>query len=142
MIATLPRRPGRARLRPVIPMSWGTACLIAAMWAVAAGGPADGAYDDRRSLAKGTAPPCPSSEDVSIDVNGSELTFTDSALRTFTVEFNPRADGSFHTTYADYSGATVDIQGRAAGTVIDADVIDYATRCEHHWHLEKKARGH
>jgi hypothetical protein len=79
----------------------------------------------------------PTAEDVSVTIQGTTLTFTDSALRNFPLEFNPHQDGSFSDTYVDAGGRSVTIQGRITGDVIDADVTN--PPCEHHWHLKKEA---
>jgi len=96
----------------------------------------DGVYSGKRSLTKGPASPtCPAEEDVSATIHGETLTFTNSALKEFTMPFYPGQDGSFGETYTGEGGTTVHYSGRVIGDVIDADVTN--PTCEHHWHLKK-----
>jgi hypothetical protein len=92
-------------------------------------------YTGKRELTKGSAERCVASEDVSVTINGGALTFTDSALRDFSIGFNPHEDGSFGLISAAIGGTAALIQGRIVGGVLDADVTDGP--CEHHWHLTK-----
>ena len=96
----------------------------------------DGVYSGKRSLTKGPASPtCPAEEDVSATIHGETLTFTNSALKEFTMPFYPGQDGSFGETYTGEGGTTVHYKGRVIGDVIDADVTN--PTCEHHRHLKK-----
>jgi AraC-like DNA-binding protein len=96
----------------------------------------DGAYTGKRVLTKGPTPQCVSSEDVSGTIAGGALTFTDSALRNYSIGFDPHPDGSFGEISTGSGGTGVLIQGRIVGGVPDADVSNGP--CEHHWHLTKK----
>jgi hypothetical protein len=87
-------------------------------------------------LTKGSGPNCPAEDDVSVTIYGETLSFTNSALGNFAMGFNPRQDGSFHSTYTGEGDATVDIRGRVIGDVIEADVTN--PPCEHHWNLKKE----
>jgi hypothetical protein len=91
-------------------------------------------------LINGSGSTCPAKENVSINIHGQTLTFTNSALKKFAITCNPSQDGSFGETYVDEGGDTVEIQGRVIGNVIDADVTNYGTDppCGHHWHLRKE----
>jgi hypothetical protein len=96
-------------------------------------------------LAKGSASQCRAKEDVSVTIHGDTLSFTNSALKKFTIAFNPSNQGLFGEIYAAEGGATVKISGHIIGAVLDADVTNYAIDppCEHHWHLKKQAAaGH
>ena len=93
----------------------------------------DGVYTGKRSLTKGPTPLCPVEEDVSVTIHGDTLTFTNSALKKFTIGFNPDPEGSFGSMYTDIGGRTVFIQGHITGDVIEADVTN--APCEHHWRL-------
>jgi hypothetical protein len=95
----------------------------------------DGAYTGKRVLTKGSSPACPSEESVSATIHGGVLTFTNSALRNYSIGFDPHPDGSF--SEISTAGASVLIQGRIVGNVLDADVANGP--CEHHWHLTKKS---
>ena len=99
----------------------------------------DGVYTGQRLLTKGPTPPCSVREDVSVTIADGTLSFANNALQDFTISFDPHLDGSFDETYADAGGAFVDIRGRVAGDLLDADVTN--TPCEHHWHLTKKSGG-
>jgi hypothetical protein len=117
-------------------------CLaIAGLPALGAEHRFEGVYSGKRVLTKGSATPtCPAEDDVSITINGETLSFTNSNLKQFTQPFSPAPDGSFGQTYTDAGGAVVHYHGRIVGSVIEADVADYATNppCEHHWHLKKE----
>jgi len=115
----------------------GMICLIA--------GPAlgdenrfDGEYIGTRTLVEGGSENanCPATDDVTVTIKGETLTFTNSALKKYTMAFDPNKDGSFQDVSIDVDGGTVDIHGRVVGDVIDADVNN--PPCEHHWHLKKK----
>jgi hypothetical protein len=96
----------------------------------------DGVYTGQRLLTKGS-PPCPVKDDVSVTIEGGALTFANSELQKFAMGFDPHPDGSFSQMYNDVGGADVVIRGHITGDTIEADVTNYATRCEHHWHLTK-----
>jgi len=114
-----------------------TFCFAAGLPELAAANSYDGAYSGKRNLTKGTTPPCVQQEGVTVTITGSILKFTNSELREFALHFEPQSDGKFATTYEDRGGDVVDVRGHANGTVIDADVVNYGNRCEHHWHLER-----
>jgi hypothetical protein len=95
----------------------------------------DGVYAGKQVLTKGSGPACPTGDDVSVTLHGEALTFTNSKLRNFSIGFDPHQDGSFRQIYTDIGGASVLIQGRVVGNVLDADVTDGP--CEHHWHLTR-----
>jgi hypothetical protein len=121
----------------MISLIFGMICLVA--------GPAlsaqpehkyDGVYTGKRSLTKGTASTmCPAQDDVSVTITGETLTFTNSALKNYTMPFEPAPDGSFGETHMDEGGRVVYYHGRIIGDVMDADVEN--TPCEYHWHLKK-----
>jgi hypothetical protein len=97
----------------------------------------DGVYIGKRSLTKGTASPnCPAEDDVSVTIQGETLTFTNSALKNYTMPFDPGKGGSFGQTHVDEGGAVVHYHGRIVGDVIEADVQN--PPCEYHWHLKKE----
>ena len=95
----------------------------------------DGAYTGKRVLTKSSGPACPTDDDVSVTIHGGALTFTDSALRGYSIGFDTRHDGSFDLISTGISGGGVLISGRIVGGVLDADVTNGP--CEHHWHLTK-----
>ena len=95
----------------------------------------DGVYIGERTLTKGSGPMCPADDNVSVNIHGETLTFTNSALQKFVMGFHPRRDGSFRQSYVHKGGAFVNIQGRVIGDLIEADVIN--PPCEHHWQLRK-----
>ena len=64
-------------------------------------------YAGTKVLTKGPSSGCPTTEDVSITITGSVLTFTDSELRSFPIDFEPRPDGSFDEISINLGGATV-----------------------------------
>ena len=96
----------------------------------------DGIYSGKRVLSKGSGPDCPTEDNVSVNIHGEALSFTNSALRNFGVGFHPQQDGSFHLTYTDDGGDIVNILGHINGDVIEADVTN--PPCEYHWHLKKE----
>src|SRR5215472_5849840 len=97
----------------------------------------DGVYTGKRSLTKGTASTtCPAEDDVSVTIDGETLTFTNSALKKYTMPFDSSPDGSFGQTHTDESGGVVHYHGRITGDVIEADAQN--PDCEHHWHLKKQ----
>ena len=95
----------------------------------------DGAYTGSRVLTKGSSQLCVRSEGVSVTIRGGALTFSDSVMRDFSIGFDPRRDGSFGLISTAIGGASVFIEGRLVGGVLEADVTDGP--CEHHWHLTK-----
>jgi hypothetical protein len=95
----------------------------------------DGAYTGKRVLTKGSSTACPSEENVSVIIQGGVLTFTNSALRSYSIGFDPRQDGSFGEISTGRGGTGVLIAGHIVGGVLDADVTNGP--CEHHWHLTK-----
>ena len=127
------------RRESLLIVSWtlGMICLVA--------GPAlsaepehkfDGVYTGKRSLTKGTASlECPAEDNVSGTIHGETLTFTNSALKKYTMPFDPGSDGSFGETHTDEGGAAVHYHGRIMGDVMDANVEN--PPCEYHWHLKK-----
>jgi hypothetical protein len=97
----------------------------------------DGVYTGKRSLTKGTASAeCPAEDDVSVNINGETLTFTDSALKKYPMPFDPSPNGEFGETHTDESGAVAHYHGRITGDVIEADAE--SRDCEYHWHLKKQ----
>jgi hypothetical protein len=113
---------------------------VAGISALAAEHNFDGVYTGKRLLTKGSAgPECPAKDDVSVTIHGETLTFTNSALKKYTMPFDPGPDGSFGQIHGDMGGDTVDYHGRIVGDIIDADVTNYGTDppCEYHWHLKK-----
>jgi hypothetical protein len=96
----------------------------------------DGVYTGKRSLTKGTASTtCPAGDDISVTITGETLTFTNSALKKYTMPFDPGPDGSFGRTHMDEGGSVVHYHGNIIGDVMDADVEN--PPCEYHWHLNK-----
>jgi hypothetical protein len=56
----------------------------------------DGDYSGKRVLTKGSVgPDCPAEDDVSVNIHGIAMTFTNSALKKFVIGFFVRQDGSF-----------------------------------------------
>ena len=118
-------------------------CLALALglYLAVAGSPAlgaehtfDGDYSGQRVLTKGS---CPAAvDDVSVTIHGETLTFTNRALKKYTMPFDPGPDGSFGQTYTDEGGRAVHYHGRIVGDVIDADVTN--PPCDYHWHLKKE----
>jgi hypothetical protein len=96
----------------------------------------DGVYSGKRLLTKGSGQDCPAEDNVSVNIHGEVLSFTNSALRNFGIGFYPRQDGSFHLTYTDDGGDIVNILGHINGDVIEADVSN--PPCEYHWDLKKE----
>jgi hypothetical protein len=96
----------------------------------------DGVYSGKRSLTKGTASTtCPAEDEVSVTITGKTLTFTNSALKKYTMPFDPGPDGSFGQTHMDKGGGVVHYRGRIIGDVMDANVVN--PPCEYQWHLKK-----
>jgi hypothetical protein len=79
---------------------------------------------------------CPAEEDVSVAIHGPVLKFTNGQL-TYEMTLHPDIDGSFHQTTVA-GGTTVNIEGRIAGDTLDADVVNFANQCKHHWHLTRR----
>jgi hypothetical protein len=96
----------------------------------------DGVYTGSKLLTKGSSPSCSVEQNVSVTIHSEILTFTDSNLRNFSLNFYPRQDGSFGDIYVDAGGASVNIRDRVIGDVIEANVTD--PPCEYHWHLKKE----
>jgi hypothetical protein len=118
---------------------WGICGLIGlavAEPALSAGNAFDGVYTGRRVLTKGSGRACPAEDNVSVTIRGGALTATGSAFRNFSIGFHPHRDGSFRQISTGNRGASVVIQGRVVGDVLDADITNGP--CEHHWHLTKK----
>ena len=131
------RSKSRLERRLMLSLIFGMICLVA--------GPAlsaepehkyDGVYTGKRSLTKGTASTtCPAEDEVSVTITGETLTFTNSALKKYTMPFDPGPDGSFGQTHIDEGGGVVHYHGRIIGDVMDANVEN--PPCEYHWHLKK-----
>jgi hypothetical protein len=118
---------------------WGICALIglaAAEPVLSAENAFDGAYAGKRALTKGPAAQCASSGEVSATIHDGVLTFTNSTLRNFSISFDPHPDGSF--SQISTAGASVLIEGRIVGNVLDADVTNGA--CEHRWHMTKTSQ--
>jgi hypothetical protein len=115
------------------------AFLAVAGPALGAGDSFDGHYTGKRVLTKGPAGQCPTEEGVSVTIQDGVLTFTNSALQNYAIGFDPHPDGTFTETHVDAGGAIVEIRGRIAGGVLNADVAN--PPCEHHWRLERKQGG-
>jgi hypothetical protein len=117
----------------------GVMCLLIAGPALGVENRFDGAYIGKRTLTKGFGSMCPANDNVSVDIHGETLTFTNSRLQSFVMGFHPRQDGSFHQSHVHSQGAFVSIRGRVIGDLIEADVTN--PPCEHHWHLKKVIPG-
>src|SRR5689334_11957722 len=85
---------GRDR-RDAVLLLWGIICLAAAGPLAEAENTFDGTYNGKRTLTKGPASECPVEEDVSVIIHNAALTFTNSALQSFVIGFDPHPDGSF-----------------------------------------------
>jgi len=81
-------------------------------------------------LTKGVDKTCPTEDDVSVAIRGETLIFTNSKVRGYVITFEPHPDGSFRQVSTDIGGATVSIEGRIVGDVLDADVTTFV--CQHH----------
>ena len=128
------------RRESLLIVSWtlGIICLVAGP-ALSAGPEHkyDGVYTGKRSLTKGKASlECPAEDNVSVTIHGETLTFTNSALKKYTMPFDPDPDVSFGETHTDEGGAVVHYHGRIMGDVMDANVEN--PPCEYHWHLKKQ----
>ena len=113
----------------------GLLVVAAAEPALGAADTFDGVYIGKRVLTKSSGAACPTQDDVSVTIHGAELTFSNSQFRNFGIGFDPNPDGSFSQIYTDIGGASVLIQGRVVGDILEADVTNGP--CEHHWHLTK-----
>jgi hypothetical protein len=113
-------------------------CLaVSGIPALAAEHTFDGDYSGKRVLTKGSVgPDCPAEDDVSVNIHGIAMTFTNSALKKFAIGFFVRKDGSFDQIHTDVDGTTVHVVGRITGDIIEADVDN--PPCVHHWHLKKE----
>jgi hypothetical protein len=97
----------------------------------------DGDYSGKRVLTKGSVgPDCPAEDDVSVNIHGIAMTFTNSALKNFVIGFFVRQDGSFNQIHTDVDGTAVHVVGRITEGIIEADVDN--PPCEHHWHMKKQ----
>jgi hypothetical protein len=122
--------------RFVVSAIFGIICLIAGP-VLSAEHKYDGIYTGERSLTKGTASStCPAKDNVSVNIHGKTLTFTNSALKKFTMPFDPAPDGSFGEIYTDEGGDVVHYHARIIGDVIEANVEN--PDCEYRWHLKKE----
>ena len=65
---------------------------------------------------------CPAEDDVSVNIHGIAMTFTNSALEKFLIGFYVRPDGSFDQIHTDVDGTTVHVVGRIIEDIIEADV--------------------
>ena len=79
----------------------GTMYLVIAGSALGLENKFDGVYIGTRTLAKGSGPMCPASDEVSVDIHGETLTFTNSRLQKFVMGFHPRQDGSFRQSHVN-----------------------------------------
>src|SRR5262249_17983271 len=94
----------RPERRLVVSGICGMICLAVAGPPPGAENTFDGVYAGKRVLTKDSDPSNPScvtAENVSVTIEGTTLAFTNSALRNFPIEFNPRQDGSFSDIYVD-----------------------------------------
>jgi hypothetical protein len=96
----------------------------------------DESYSGKRVPTKGSGPDCPADDNVSPNIHGAVLSFTNRALRNFGIGFYPQRDRSFHLTYTDNRGDIVNILRHVNGDIIEADVTN--PPCEYHWHLKKE----
>ena len=131
------RLESRPERRLMLSLIFGMICLVA--------GPAlsaepehkyDGVYTGKKSLTKGTVSArCPAEDDISVNITGEMLTFTDSLYKNFPMPFFPGTDGSFGQTHTDQGGAVFHYHGRVIGDVIDGDTDN--PNCDYHWHLKR-----
>jgi hypothetical protein len=77
----------------------GIICLVGTS-ALSAADKFDGVYAGKRTLVKGSGATCPPEEKVTVTIRGQILTFTDSALKKFTISFDPNRRGSFGEIYS------------------------------------------
>jgi hypothetical protein len=97
----------------------------------------DGVYTGTRSLTKGAATAvCPAEDDVSANIDGEMLTFTNSTVKNYAMPFYPRPNGEFGETHVDESGAEVHYHGRITGDVIEGD--EESRDCDYHRSLKKQ----
>jgi hypothetical protein len=96
----------------------------------------DGTYSGERVLTQGSPGSCVPKEPVSVTIRGEDLTFTNSRVKGYTIDFSPRPDGTFVQLSADVSGEVVDIRGHIANGVLEVDVT--SASCSHHWHVQKE----
>jgi hypothetical protein len=113
-----------------------TACIALAVPALGAENSFDGTYTGERVLTAGDPAACVAKDAASATIQGDKLTFTNSAVKDYTIGFSPRADGAFVQLSANISGVVVDIRGQIGAGVLDADVT--SASCAHHWNLEKQ----
>jgi hypothetical protein len=71
-----------------------------------------------------------------VTIHDHVLTFSNDALKNYSMGFDPRPDRTFANAHVDVGGDIVTIRGRIAAGVLDADVTN--PPCEHHWRLEKQ----
>jgi hypothetical protein len=114
----------------------GVCLAVAGIPALGAEHAFDGVYSGERVLTKGSGPDCPAEDNVSVNIHGEVLSFSNSVLQNFGIGFYPQQDGSFHPTYTDDGGDIVNIIGHINLDVMAADVTN--PPCEHHWHLKKE----
>jgi hypothetical protein len=112
------------------------ACLAITGPALGAAISYDGTYSGERTLTNGTTPFYVGQDSVTIIIAGSTLKFTGGEFRERPMRFTPNQNGSFAGSF-DYGGHVVDAWGKATGTTVDLDVLDYSNGCEHHWHVER-----
>lgn len=129
----------RPKLQRALLVISGTLCLATGS-SLGAEAPYDGAYVGKRVWMEGPRQSCPAEDDVTVTIKGSILRFTNSALQDFDITLEPGSDGSFAQTSVR-GGATVSIRGRITAGTIDADIVNFANRCKHHWHLTKQQPG-
>ena len=96
----------------------------------------DGTYSGERVLTKGDPSGCVAKDTVSVTIHGSQLTFSNSAAKDYTIGFFPQSDGSFGQLSGNIGGDVVDIRGHVGNDVLDADVS--GAYCTHHWRLRKQ----
>jgi hypothetical protein len=91
-------------------------------------------------LTAGDPASCVAKDAASANIQGDALTFTNSAIKDYTISFSPRAGGAFVQLSANISGIVVDIRDRIGAGVLDVDVT--SANCAHHWHFrETTLRG-
>jgi hypothetical protein len=112
------------------------ACVALAARVVSAASPFDGTYTGERVLTSGDPGNCIARDPVSVIIHESKLTFTNKMLQDRTIDFLPRADGSFNGITGDRKGDVAVIGGHIGADVLDADVS--GPQCTHHWHLAKQ----
>jgi hypothetical protein len=130
----------RAKHQRALLVISGTLCLAVTGSSLGAEAPYEGAYAGKRVWMEGSRQSCPAEDDVTVTIKGSILRFTNSALQDFDITLEPGSDGSFAQTSVR-GGTTVSIRGRITGGTIDADIVNFANQCKHHWHLTKQQPG-